>query len=325
MSENNQPVFSIITPTCRRPALLKRNIRSVINQTYNNYEHIIVDDADDMETETLVKGFADKRIIFHQHKKPKGAAGGYNSGIKISRGKFILFLDDDDEYLPAFLEKMYNHFAQSGLNIGFVWTGISRIKDTNTGEELIYSKIWPSRFPTKESGLVEATSIGNGFGVCVRKECIDTIGLYDESLMIGEDTDFLFRLARNFDFETIPEVLVKIHQHSSTQLTGDKYFQNQVEGKEKILARYRDFIVQYPTLYYIHHKAYADYCYKWKLKRKGRNTMISILKNTPFRILTITDLLFYELTGKDTLSFYQGRKIKLFVDFLRKRKQTIKS
>ena len=81
------PVFSIITPTFRRPLLLKRNILSVKNQTFENYEHIIIDDANDSETASIINEFEDKRIIFHQHETPKGAAGSYNTGIKLSRGQ----------------------------------------------------------------------------------------------------------------------------------------------------------------------------------------------------------------------------------------------
>jgi glycosyltransferase involved in cell wall biosynthesis len=317
MSENNLPVFSIITPTYRRPILLKRAIISVINQTFGNYEHIIIDDGNDFETELLVKGFGDKRIIFHQHQSPRGAAGGYNTGIKLSNGEFILFLDDDDEYLSTFLEKMNNHFSHSNPNVGFVWTGISRIRDTDSGEILIDSKVWPSRFSTKELGLVEATAIGNNVGVCVRKSCIDAIGLYDESIIMGHDTEFLFRLAKNFDFETIPEILVKIHFHGLSQLTNEKNNLARLELREKILEKHQDMLKEFPKLYSVHYKVVVSLCYNLKLKQKGRKTLLSIIKNTPFNILSFTDLLTYELSGKDTVGFYYESRLRKFVHLLK--------
>ena len=319
MSEIKPPVFSIITPTFRRPELLTRTILSVLNQTFKNFEHIIIDDANDQETENLVKKIGDKRIIFYQHESPRGAAGGYNSGIKISRGKFILFLDDDDEYMPAFLEKMNDHFTHCRQDVGFVWTGISKIKDTDAGENFLYSKVWSSRFPEKESGLVEATTIGNGFGVCVRKECIDIVGLYDESLTMGQDADFLFRLAEKFNFETIPEVLVKIHLHQSSQLTNEKNNFIRLELREKILTKHLDLLKKFPKLYFIHYKHVADLCYGLKLKRKGRKIMLSIIKNTPFRILNFADLFFYEITGKSTIDLYYNSRLRIFVRFLKKK------
>jgi glycosyltransferase involved in cell wall biosynthesis len=312
------PYFSIITPTCKRPLLLKRNIQSVRNQTFGNYEHIIIDDANDRETGELVSGINDSRIIFRRHSSPAGAAGSYNTGIKMSSGECILFLDDDDEFLPEFLEKMHDRFSQAALNTGFIWTGISRVKDVDSVEEFITSRIWPSIFKSKEEGLVAATSIGNGFGVAVRRKCIEAIGLYDESLAVCEDTDFLFRLAQNFDSETIPEVLVKIHQHGNPQLNSDRNFQARIECREKVLNRYKGLLKSYPKLYYVHYKSYADLCYKFKFRLKGRNAMLSIIKNSPFRVLNFMDLLLYELTGKDTVSFYVGSKLNKVVRYFKR-------
>jgi glycosyltransferase involved in cell wall biosynthesis len=316
----NTPVFSIITPTCRRPLLLKRNIISVMNQTFGNYEHIIIDDANEMETVKITAGFKDTRIILLQHEFSKGAAGSYNTGIRASRGQFILFLDDDDEYLPCFLKKMHDRFSQSGTNVGYIWTGISRIKDTDNIEEHLFSIIWPSKFHTREEGLIAATSIGNGFGVCIRKEFIKAIGQYDESLTVCEDTDFLFRLAQCVDFETIPEALVKIHQHGNTQLTGNQNYIERVKCKEKVLARYNILLNQYSKLFSTHYKAYADLCYKSNMKRKGRKAMLSIITKRPFRIIYYSDLFFYELFGKDTHNIFSGCNLNKLVIFLKEMK-----
>ena len=194
------------------------------------------------------------------------------------------------------------------------------IKDTVSGEEILYSKTWPTHFQTKELGLVAATSIGNGFGVCIRKKCIDIIGFYDELLIMGQDTDFLFRLVRNFDFETIPEVLVKIHKHGPSQLTNERNNLIRFELREKILERHIDLLKLYPKLYYIHYKHIADLCYNLKLKQKGRKTMFSIIKNSSFRFLNYTDLLSYELTGKDTIDFYIGSRLRKLIHFIKRKK-----
>ncbi len=313
----SNPVFSIITPTCKRPLLLQRNIRSVRQQSFTDYEHIIIDDACDMETESIIAGFQDPRIVFLRHETTRGASASYNTGIKAARGEFILFLDDDDEYLPSFLEKMHARFSAADTAVGFIWSGISRIKDTGRGEEFLFSLTWPQKFATKEEGLVAATSIGNGFGLCVRRQCIDDIGLYDESLIVCEDTDLLFRLARKFDCETIPESLVKLHQHDSAQLTSDQNHLVRVEGKEKVLGRYDDFMLRYPAVYYTQYKAFAGICYKHGLKQKGRKIMVDIIKNTAFRFLNYTDSIFFELTGKDTATLYAASPARKLVRFLK--------
>jgi len=157
------PRYSIITPTCKRPELLKRNIRSVLCQTFKDYEHIIVDDTGDLDISAFNDEFSDQRLIFIRNSRSKGAAGAYNSGIIKSRGKYITFLDDDDEYMPHFLEKMYSLFLKSDKDPGFAWSGISRIKDTSSGEVTLFTLSWPSSFSNKEDGLVAATSIGKMF------------------------------------------------------------------------------------------------------------------------------------------------------------------
>jgi glycosyltransferase involved in cell wall biosynthesis len=310
------PVFSIITPTCGRPELLRRNIQSVINQNFGDFEHIIVDDEMDSLTADIIKEFKDERIIFLRHDSRKGAAASYNTGVKASRGEFILFLDDDDEYLPQFLEKMYSNFTEASPETGFIWTGVMKVLDDIYGEKIIGSRIWPARFTTKEEGFVAATTIGNGYGVCVRKRCIDQIGLYDESLVVCEDTDFLFRLAEVFEFGTIPDILVRIHQHNQSQLTSDNNYLIRLKGKEKILERYRDFIGQYPELFYIHTKSYADLCYKFNFRRKGLSIMWSLIKKEPFRFINYPDIVFYEMTGADSKTCYAHsglRKLTAFV------------
>ncbi|HUX95606.1 MAG TPA: glycosyltransferase [Bacteroidales bacterium] len=308
-SEN--PLFSIITPTFKRPEFLARNIRSVINQTYNTFEHIIIDDANDSTTEKLIDSFGDERIKLVKHEKSKGAAASYNSGLRKSCGKFVLFLDDDDEYMPFFLEKMHKCFISEDMELGFVWSGISKIEDTDDGEIALYSRVWPGDFSKKENGIIAATSIGNGFGLCVRRECFGKIGFYDESLKIGEDTDLLFRLTMNFKFKTIPDVLVKIHQHKFNQLTGEENYLDKIRGMEIILERYRDFLKQYPKVFAVHYSAYARLCYRYKLNKNGRAAIAEIVLNQPANIKTYFNFISYELTGKSISDTFFGKTINL--------------
>jgi glycosyltransferase involved in cell wall biosynthesis len=278
---------------------------SVLNQTMGNFEHIIIDDANDPETEKIVTAFDDSRIRFSRHEFSKGASGGYNTGLSMARGKYIVTLGDDDEFYPTYLEKVLSTFSSAARDIGFVWTGYARIMDDESGEKIIASRIWPRVFRSKEDGVVEATSIGNGYGVCIKRECFDQIGNYDESLAMGADTDLLFRLAQSYNFQTVPEVLVKIHHHNNAQLTGKNHNPERLRIREQILKRYESFMHEFPRLHYVHYKSVVDLCYMVKEKEKGRKLMFSLMKKRPFRLLNIPDLFFYELTGKDTAGFFR--------------------
>lgn len=108
---NQDILVSVVIPTYSRNTTLCKAIDSVINQTYKNLEIIVVDDnlADSewrQSTEKLMEQYKkDSRVRYLKNKKNLGGSGARNEGIKASKGDYIAFLDDDDEYLPAKIEK----------------------------------------------------------------------------------------------------------------------------------------------------------------------------------------------------------------------------
>ncbi|KPA10797.1 Glycosyl transferase, family 2 domain protein [Candidatus Magnetomorum sp. HK-1] len=248
-----KPKFSIITPTYNRNILLKRAITSVLNQSFENFEHIIVNDASTNDLSEIIKSYHDDRIIYIQHEMNMGVSAAYNTGMKAAKGSFICFLDDDDEYFPLFLERINSFFESAEKKIGFVWTGIQYVKNTAQGEIVVHEKINPA-WTTKEQAYIAATTIGNGHGLCIRSSCIEKIGLYDETFKVCVDTEFMFRLAKKFDFSVLSQVLVKIHQHDEGQLTDIKYYHDRAAMFKRILKRNKAFIEQYQGLYEIHTK-----------------------------------------------------------------------
>ncbi len=303
-----KPIFTIVTPTNKRPDLLRRAINSVLSQSFNDFEQIIVDDANDPATARMVAEFNNEKLRYYAHEKQRGAAGAYNTGMKLARGRFINFLDDDDEYFPGILEKILQTFTSSKNEIGFVWTGITRVKDTEKGEETLITQVWSAKFETRENGLMVSTAIGNGFGLSIRKECIDEIGYYDESLMIGEDTDFMIRLSARYDFLTVPEVMVKIHHHGDTQLTSEKYFETRWQCYMQIIERHFDFLSKHWAAFYIHSKAYANLSYTLKKKKAGRKTLWALIRKFPFKWIVYVDFVCYELFGLDYKTWRAAKK-----------------
>ena len=96
---------SVIIPTYNREKLVSRSIQSVLDQTYQDYEIIVVDDASIDNTEKVVKSFNDVRIRFLRSNLNKGGSAARNMGIIAANGEYIAFLDSDDEWLPEKLEK----------------------------------------------------------------------------------------------------------------------------------------------------------------------------------------------------------------------------
>ena len=101
----NKPVVSVIIPTYNRAHLIGRAIRSVLNQTYTDFELIVVDDASTDNTEEIVKSFKEHRIRYLCHETNRGGSAARNTGIKASHGEYVAFLDADDEWLPCHLER----------------------------------------------------------------------------------------------------------------------------------------------------------------------------------------------------------------------------
>lgn len=150
------PCFSVITTTYKRPALLRRAICSVQQQTFRNYEHIIIDDGNDETTQKVVEDAGDERIRYFAHTRQMGGAAALNTGIRHSRGDYITILDDDDELLPEFLMKSRMAFVVAEEDTGFIWTGILRIDETGPEPKVIRHETWPARFSSRESGLLVA-------------------------------------------------------------------------------------------------------------------------------------------------------------------------
>lgn len=126
---NEKPTVSVILPTYNRAHLVGRAIQSVLDQMYQDFEIIVVDDGSGDNTEEIINGFTDTRIRYVKHQKNKGGSAARNTGIKLAKGKYIAFQDSDDEWLPDKLEKQMKAFKKASDEVGVVYTGFHRIKD----------------------------------------------------------------------------------------------------------------------------------------------------------------------------------------------------
>ena len=109
-----KPLVSVITITRNRCDLIGRCINSILTQTYTNIEHIVVDGASTDETAEVCRTFADKDSRFHYLRLDTNEPIPQTimKGFAISKGDYVTFLDDDDEYLPTKIEKQLNKFSQ---------------------------------------------------------------------------------------------------------------------------------------------------------------------------------------------------------------------
>jgi glycosyltransferase involved in cell wall biosynthesis len=207
------PKISVVIPTKNRAHYVSSAIRSVLCQTYKDFEVIIVDAASTDNTEEVINKLHDERIRRFCEKKDRGVSASRNLGIVLSRGEFIAFLDDDDLWTQRKLEKQLE-LIRSNPNTGAVFSGSYIFRDDGKliGSYLpsVRGKIFPR--------ILERNYVGNCSGVLVRREAFDKIGFFDESLPAAEDWDMWIRLAKHYEFDYVnePLFLYRIHERRIT-------------------------------------------------------------------------------------------------------------
>ena len=116
------PKITVTILTYNRAKLLPRAIKSVLNQTFSDFELIIINNAATDNTEEVIKSFKDKRIIYAKHEKNIPPSAGLNTGIDLAKGKYLVNLSDDDELLPNALEIVAEKFAElSPKGVKMIW------------------------------------------------------------------------------------------------------------------------------------------------------------------------------------------------------------
>lgn len=247
---SNSPKVSVIIPTHNRAHLIGRSIQSVLNQTYQDFEIIVVDDGSTDNTREVIKEFQrkDKRIKYIKHSKNKGGSAARNTGIKTSRGEYIAFQDSDDEWFPEKLERQMGFFKNMPAEVGIVYTDMWRI--TGNIKKYLYSpEIMPKDKIIYEQAL--DYSVGN-IGIqtsLIKKEVFAKAGMFDEKFPRFIDLEFFIRLSKYYYFFHINEPLVNyfdadkgISSNTKALITArklilEKYFED-IKKDKKILAKH---------------------------------------------------------------------------------------
>lgn len=213
----NNPLVSVIIPTYKRSDYLIRAIESVLNQTYQPIEIIVVDDNDGdnqyrLDTQNNLEPYIrENKIRYIKHEKNKGLPAARNTGCKASFGEYIAFLDDDDEFLPNKTALQVACFQKSDSIIGLVYGSFIRFETETNQESIIYPKHKGNL--EKVLGL---NHIGPPSMVMCTREAFEIVNGFDESFRSREDIDFYYRLAKHFEIEFIEDVVMKYYIHNNT-------------------------------------------------------------------------------------------------------------
>jgi glycosyltransferase involved in cell wall biosynthesis len=226
------PQVSVIIPSCNRAKLLPAAIRSVLDQTFQDFELIVVDDASGDETADVVWSFHDERIKFFRHEAQKGGAAARNTGIVNSQSDYIAFLDDDDEWFPEKLGRQVAALKESNPAVGAIYTGYDAV-DISSGE--VKARKIPVHKGDLSSLLLRSNCIGSTSSVLMRRKCFEDVGMFDESLPSFQDYDLWIRLSRVYQFDYVGECLLTYRLHSNKIWTNPDAIRR---GIEILLEKY---------------------------------------------------------------------------------------
>lgn len=185
----NEPLVSIITPVYNAEMFLSDTIKSVQNQTYKNWEILLIDDCSKDNSAQIIKEFQkyDNRIKYIKLKKNSGASVSRNEGIRNAKGRFIAFVDSDDVWKPEKLEIQIKYMLKE--NLGFTFTSYRYMKEN--GE--LTNKIAKAPSKINYNGLLKNTIIGCST-VVIDREIVD----YFEMPLVrrGQDTATWLQILR---------------------------------------------------------------------------------------------------------------------------------
>ena len=231
-------MVSVIIPTYQREEIIRRTIKSVADQTYQNVEIIVVDDCSEDDTGKVVKEMiaTDERIKYIRHDTNGGPAKARNTGLQYAKGKFIAFLDSDDIWLPEKLEKQINLllkypdidviFTDAILTDGLIEKSLSEVNNKFLDTLNLVSMESDQNFLGLEGRIQQALyekffiSIST---VLMRQKAVINISGFNPDLFGTEDIDFFIRLAPFARFGFLDEpMIIKENRVDSISYGGEK-------------------------------------------------------------------------------------------------------
>lgn len=178
-------------------------MQSVLAQTYENIELLIVDDGSTDNTCEVVKPFLDDPRVRYLRQDNKGQAAALNYGIRESRGEYIAFLDADDMWATEKLELQIPLFSKS-KKLGVVYSRFVYIDENGTQLNRSNMKLFRGYITNL---LLIYNAVGFSTGI-VKKECFEHLGGFNENLKWGNDYDLWLRLSTKYEFDYVDKILL---------------------------------------------------------------------------------------------------------------------
>ncbi|MGL4880200.1 MAG: glycosyltransferase family 2 protein [Waterburya sp.] len=230
-TENKMPTVTVVIPAYNAIRYLAETMDTVLSQTYQDFEVLIVNDGSTDETPNWVNQLSEKepkvRMISQVN---KGLAAARNTGIKESEGEYIAILDADDLWEPTKLQKQVDCLDKNPkAGLCYTWTALADNEGKDTGRVVAShaeGNVWQQ--------LTEINFVCCGSTPMIRRSCFETVGFFAEDLRFSEDWDMWLRIAMKYPFVVVKEPLIRYRQHPNNM---SKDCQSMLEGSRILIER----------------------------------------------------------------------------------------
>ena len=209
-AQGSAPKVSVVMPAYNAMRFLPQTVASVLSQTRQDFELIVVDDGSSDGTDAFVWQQPDVRIRLVKQTN-QGLAAARNAGIAASRGEYIALLDADDLWEPTKLEEQLARITNRP-EVGLVHTAIRYINETGDEINRVLKVVGDGDVWTK---VVVHNPVRCGSTPLIRRECFETVGMFDPALRFSEDWEMWIRIARRYHFATVDKPLTLYRQHGA--------------------------------------------------------------------------------------------------------------
>lgn len=242
---NDIPQFSIIIPTYNRAHTIHRAIHSVLCQTYTDFEVIIADDGSTDNTQKIIEQFVDSRVHYVKQQN-RGVSSARNLGFGIASGRYITFLDSDDEVMPDWLSHFINAFNNSNVGAACCGMKILSSEQSMLGRFKFPKDLGPSF--NHHKGLFQAGTF------VLPAEVFRSIDGYTEELTFSENTELSLRLIpylekQNKEIFCINKPLLIYHYQSFSGSKSPSNLKRNLKNSEYILYHHGTQLRKDPFMY----------------------------------------------------------------------------
>ena len=191
-----EDLISVVIITYKRPiSILKRAINSALDQDYENFEIIVVNDCPEdvegtQEIEQLINSYRNDKLSLVNHDENRGANAARNTGIKMSKGKYIAFLDDDDEWISKKLRTQHDAIKKSD-RYGIAYSGFTRVIK---GEHIPNYPKSNNEEMDSIKRILEDNFVGPTSFSLVSRQAIEKVGTFDEKMKVCQEYDLWIRI-----------------------------------------------------------------------------------------------------------------------------------